>query len=265
MLFLVSQALNEIVISSNIVSVIYHFVLFPLDRAYGLLGDIPEHPVDTGNRRDIAVFMLAFCAAFLIGARLWNVAIDPDAYGADRPWYTMKMNGFSLYGGLAGALLVTLAAALLSRARLLKMLDAMTVPGAISFCIARVGCFLNGCCSGKKTDLPWGVIFPPEGETASSLIHTGGTAVHPTQLYELILALFGIPLCLLVIRKVRAGTGGRFVLYAVWFCILRLIVLPFRALPYPLLVRNVFYPALYYVLIVLGIFLFVWICRQEKS
>jgi len=46
-----------------------------------------------------------------------------------------------------------------------------------------VGCFLNGCCYGAPTGLPWGVRFPalsPAGD-----LH----AVHPTQLYETAAAL----------------------------------------------------------------------------
>ena len=61
-------------------------------------------------------------------------------------------------------------------------LTGLCVPLALAF--GRVGCFLNGCCYGKPTTMPWGVTFP----TAAPLV-----ARHPTQLYELILdlALFG--------------------------------------------------------------------------
>lgn len=48
--------------------------------------------------------------------------------------------------------------------------------------IGRVGCFLNGCCYGLPTTLPWGVASPR------------GISCHPTQLYETIacLALAGL-------------------------------------------------------------------------
>ncbi len=106
------------------------------------------------------------------------------------------------------------------------------------------------------------MVFPPKADAAvSSLPH----AVHLTQLYELLLALLGIPLCLFIVKKSRAKTGGLFFLYAVWFCTMRLIVHPLRDLPYSLLVREVIYPVLYYVLIVFGIFLFVWSCRRGRS
>lgn len=204
----------------------------------------------------ILIVLALVCAAFFAGARLWNVAVNPDSYGETRPWYIFKMTGFSMYGGLTGALIVSVGAALVLRVRPEKVLDALTVPGGSAFCIARLGCFLNGCCSGKETSLPWGVVFPTEanGEALAG-------AVHPTQLYELFLALIGIPICLFIVKKARAKEGGLFFLYGTWFCTMRLIVHPFRALPYSPLVTNLIYPLIYYVLIVLGVFLFARSCR----
>jgi len=44
----------------------------------------------------------------------------------------------------------------------------------------KVGCLAGGCCYGKPTDLPWGVIFPGQTEVP----------VHPTQLYSMLYLLF---------------------------------------------------------------------------
>ena len=212
----------------------------------------------------IFVLLVLIAAAFLVGARLWNVAVNPDSYGETRPWYTLQMTGFSMYGGITGAMTMLLPAALITRIRPLKMLDAVTIPGAAAFCIARVGCFLSGCCAGKETGLPWGVHFPSEsGGLSETIVHT--PAVHPTQLYELFLALLGIPLCILIVKKVRTREGGLFFLYAVWFSTMRLLVHPLRALPYSPVVTNLVYPLIYYVLIVVGVFLFVWSCRRDRS
>ena len=210
----------------------------------------------------VIVLYIAVCITFVIGARLWNVAVEPDSYNKARPWYSLRTGGFSTYGGITGALVVFLFAAVITRTRLLKILDSVTIPGAAAFSVARVGCFLTGCCAGKETDLPWGVVFPHADDVSASL--TNIHAVHPTQLYELILALIGIPLCLFIVKKSKAGTGGLFFIYGVWFCTMRLIVHPLRDLPYSLLVLEIIYPVLYYVLIVAGIFLFVWSCRKGR-
>ena len=211
----------------------------------------------------VIILLVLISAAFLVGARLWNVAVNPDSYGENRPWYTLRMTGFSMYGGIAGAMTVLLFTALIARIRPMKILDAATIPGAAAFCTARIGCFLSGCCAGKETDLPWGVRFPVDSDgLTSAVIHT--PAVHPTQLYELVLALLGIPLCLLLVKKLRPGSGGRFFLYAAWFSTMRLVVHPLRVFPYSPLVTNIVYPLLYYVLIVHAVFLFIAACRKNR-
>lgn len=214
----------------------------------------------------VAVLLSAMCIAFIVGARLWNVAVNPDSYDDTRPWYTLRMTGFSMYGGIAGAFIVILFAAGITRIRLVKIADALTIPGAVAFSIARIGCFLNGCCAGKNTDLPWGVRYPSSAESVlPSMITVNTYAVHPTQLYELILALIGIPLCLWLVKRFRAGDGGRFFIYGVWFSTMRLAILPLRSLPYSLLINNLIYPLIYYVLIVIGVFFFVWSCIKSRQ
>lgn len=212
-------------------------------------------------RAGIIILLSLMCVAFLVGARLWNVVVNPDSYGENLHWYTFRMKGFSMYGGIFGSFIVIPVVALITRTDLVKILDALTIPAAVAFCIARVGCFLNGCCAGKITDLPWGVHFPSSNDSALETLVT----VHPTQLYELALALIGVPLCLWLVKLFRSGAGGRFFIYGVWFSTMRLVVLPFRSLSYSLLVRELIYPLIYYVLIVIGIFLFVWSCRKERA
>lgn len=51
--------------------------------------------------------------------------------------------------------------------------DLLMPAGALGEAIARVGCFLTGCCVGTPSALPWAVIFPGEAVRR-----------HPTQLYE---------------------------------------------------------------------------------
>lgn len=41
-----------------------------------------------------------------------------------------------------------------------RYLDVVAIALALALVLGRIGCFLNGCCYGKPTDLPWGVRFP---------------------------------------------------------------------------------------------------------
>ena len=57
--------------------------------------------------------------------------------------------------------------------------------------ISRIGCFLNGCCFGTPTDLPWGIEFPI-GSIPYAVF--GSQHLHPAQIYSSLygLALFGV-------------------------------------------------------------------------
>ncbi len=200
--------------------------------------------------RQAAGMLAMMCAAFLIGARLWNVAVSPANYGSSLNWYSLKMQGFSLYGGLAGAFLILLACCIKWRKELWFTLDAMTVPGGVAFCIARVGCFLNGCCTGRATSSVFGVVFPSrlaaQQEAARLLpfLNTG-YAVLPTQLFELAGAAAGLPFAVLLAKRLRLRQGAFFLVYAAWFSLVRLAVLPLRVLPYPDYIEKICYPLLY--------------------
>lgn len=130
----------------------------------------------------------------LVGARVFYVVGHVSEFsGHLSSVFDVNTVGLVYYGGLIFAF----PAGLYAIKRL--KLPAGTVVGAIGLAlplgiaIARVGCFLNGCCGGKASGLPWAITFP--GTTV---------AVHPTQLYELILdlALF-LVLLLVVARRLK--------------------------------------------------------------
>ena len=104
--------------------------------------------------------LILMCICFLVGARLWNVAVNPVNYMGEFKWYTLKLAGLSLYGGLISAVAALILFVKVCRLRIFPILDAMVVPGSVAFCFARIGCFLNGCCGGKATNSSFGVLFP---------------------------------------------------------------------------------------------------------
>ena len=200
----------------------------------------------------------AMAAAFLVGARLWNFAVNPGAYRGALRWYSLRLAGFSLFGGLLGSAIALLIWARLSRAQILPLLDAMVIPMALAFALARVGCFLNGCCYGIPTHSVLGMYFPLKSgaqEMLNSLLPIGGFSLpavrYPTQLFELSLALPGLIPAILIGRRLKSGSA--FLVYGAWFSAARLAVLPLRSLPYTEFVKNVVYPALYLALTALGV------------
>lgn len=110
--------------------------------------------------------------------------------------------GFSSIGGLvAGAL----AAWWLARALALpfeRLAGSLALGGCLFGVLARVGCFLAGCCHGQPTTMPWGVVYPSLAPAAR--LHGPGVAVHPSPLYEAAL-LCAIAACLVWLPSARAA------------------------------------------------------------
>jgi phosphatidylglycerol:prolipoprotein diacylglycerol transferase len=94
--------------------------------------------------------------------------------------------GLTLYGGVVAGTVAGLLAARRFGLPMWTLADALTPSFALGTAFGRVGCFLNGCCYGRPTTLPWGVRFPPDSFAA---LEFGDTPVHPSQLYFAIAGL----------------------------------------------------------------------------
>jgi len=145
--------------------------------------------------------LLIFAAALalgIVGARALDLGVNWSWYAEDPSRiYDVGFRGFALYGGLVLALAT---AALLGRKFHLPVwrLADSAVPGLVAgIVLMRVGCFLNGCCFGTTTGLPWGVVYPLGSPAWAHQVATGQIGlldsavlpVHPTQIYEIIAAL----------------------------------------------------------------------------
>ncbi|MDL2235125.1 prolipoprotein diacylglyceryl transferase [Christensenellaceae bacterium OttesenSCG-928-L17] len=221
--------------------------------------------------RQAVTLLLGMTVAFLVGARLWNLAVNPANYSGTLRWYSLRFAGLSLYGGIASAMAVLLALLWRWRIPVWAALDSMVTPACAAFVVARLGCFAAGCCAGRVTTAPWGLVFPARVAAQEALgrmmpLLGGAKLLHPTQLYE----LFGATLCLLITLAVfrRRGIlpGSRFLLFGSLFCLMRLAVLPFRALVYAEPVASVLYPLLYGGLALAGLVILLFrVCTQRNS
>jgi phosphatidylglycerol:prolipoprotein diacylglycerol transferase len=142
--------------------------------------------------RLVAPLALLCVAATLVGARLLYVVTNLDEFAA-QPLDVVRiyrdgrfwLDGLAMNGGVIACLLAMACFLRARRQPVLRMLDAIAPSFALGLLLTRIGCFLNGCCFGVATTLPWGVIFPA-GSPAGAFQRLGGAApppVHPTQLY----------------------------------------------------------------------------------
>lgn len=95
--------------------------------------------------------------------------------------------------GIAMAALGVAVWSLMASVRLSALADCFSQPIALALAVERFGCFLAGSAYGRPTDCPWGVVF--NNALALAWYRTPiGIRLHPTQLYECLLAvlLFGL-------------------------------------------------------------------------
>lgn len=143
----------------------------------------------------------------LAGARLTYAALNFREY-ALQPASILYVwdGGLTFFGGLAFGGIAGLIWAIRHNVSIPRLADLSAPTIALSYGIARIGCFLNGCCYGAACSLPWAVRFHADGGDALTV------PSHPVQLYSsaVSLCIFGI-LVLLERRDLRPGR-----LFALW-------------------------------------------------
>jgi len=146
--------------------------------------------------------LIAVCGGIL-GARIFHVFQNWGDYfrgeGESPIVRIMAINrgGLVWYGGLilAGALIMLYIRR--KKLPLLRTLDVLAPSAMLGLGFGRIGCFLNGCCYGQPSGLPWAVKFPEHAlayTSATGMPLEPGTYLHPTELYMSATAfvLFGI-------------------------------------------------------------------------
>ena len=160
----------------------------------------------------LVTVVLATLVSSVIGARLLYVAEHLDEFRTQ--WgnlFAVWQGGLTLYGGIVAG-----TAAGLWMARRLHMpmwgvADALAPSMALGTMFGRIGCFLNGCCYGRPTRMPWGIVYPPDSFPG---LEFGSVPIHPAQLYN---ALFGLGLFAVLwgVRKRVKVPGTLF-----WTCLI---------------------------------------------
>src|SRR5215510_13942275 len=163
--------------------------------------------------------ILVTLVASVLGARMLYVLEHLPEFR--REWTSalaLWQGGLTLYGGIAAGTFAGLVAARRFQLPVWITADALTPAVALGTMFGRIGCFLNGCCYGRPTDLPWGVVFPHD---SFAFLEFGDQPVHPSQLYN---ALAGLVLFLVfqLTRKRFKVPGVMFWTFIVAFALIRI-------------------------------------------
>jgi len=97
----------------------------------------------------------------VVGARLFFLLHYHDRFRSNPiEIFAIWQGGLELAGGVVAAIIVILLYMLYHKLPVRRYLDVLAIGLMLVLVFGRIGCFLNGCCYGKPTELPWGIRFP---------------------------------------------------------------------------------------------------------
>lgn len=203
--------------------------------------DAPKFGLDPDKVSDCAFWTLVLG---LLGTRILYVIMfwNKDGFSFSKPleWFAIWNGGLVFQGAIPPALVFVYLYARRTGMSMGDLLDMAAPYAALGHAMGRIGCFMNGCCYGVRTELPWGISFPRDPFDTSQpyigsppyLDHAAryhfdtsvdqwSFPVHPTQLY----GAFGlVALCLFLLflrKKWRPFRGSIVVTYFILYGIAR--------------------------------------------
>lgn len=226
------------------------------------------------NKRSLLFIILLVNLAALLGSRLLYLFSQGGLASLTMARvFDLHFRFFSVYGGLVLAGILGLAACLFLRLNPWVVGDAFAPGLGIGLALAKTGCFLNGCCFGKVSGLPWSVSFPPEAQAFSYQIMASGMTffsrtarLHPVQMYEALAALSGAFVCIWVLKRYGQKISGLALLtLGLWFTAWRWGLYGFRASVIRGSLDHQIYPWLYGTLIVICLILMIARIKTAQS
>jgi phosphatidylglycerol:prolipoprotein diacylglycerol transferase len=175
---------------------------------------------------------LIILIAAIVGSRFFYVIRHLEEFEGHR-WDMINpiqssgeigIGGLSMFGGLILAIICSVIFLRLKKLNVQNIADILAPSVMLGLGVARIGCFLNGCCFGLPTQSFLGVIFPPNSPAG---YFYQDTSIFPIQLVASLMGflIFGI---LLFIEKFKKFDGFTFWLMLAFYSVDRFTIDFFR-------------------------------------
>lgn len=147
----------------------------------------------------IVDIVLAAVIGLIVGARLGYVIFYGGVEYLKEPLKILATwdGGMSFHGGLVGILIAGWFVARRLKIPFLRLCDLGAVGAPVGLLLGRLTNFINGELWGRKTGVPWGMVFPSGGPNAR----------HPSQLYEAFLEGVVLLTVMLVLSRRKRADG----------------------------------------------------------
>ncbi len=149
--------------------------------------------IDTSIILDIVFWIII---SGILGGKLAYIIFNLPLYIENPLDVSLWRGGFIFYGGFFLSLIAVFIYTRKTKLSFVLIADLFIPYVALGQAIGRIGCFLNGCCYGKPTDLAIGRVFDLSSPAG---YHYGALPLHPTQLYS---SLF-LFILFLFLKKIR--------------------------------------------------------------
>jgi len=184
--------------------------------------------LDANRVLDLGIYIII---AALVGAKLLLFVVDFDQYKTNpMELLSLARSGGVFYGGLILAVAVAFWYIGRHGMPIWTTCDVFAPGIALGHVTGRLGCFAAGCCYGRPTDAPWGVVFT-NPMAAANLGTTLGIRLHPTQLYEAGAELLILIVLLATEKRGRTFPGRTFWSYMFLYAVSRYIIEIYRGDP----------------------------------
>lgn len=173
------------------------------------------------NDRNVVVGALLAIIAGLLGARTYYLLHHYQYVRQHTESMFRCTAGLASWGAYVGGLLVFVSYLRIKREDLLKRMDVLASVLGLGPFFIRGSCFLNGCCYGTPTDLPWAVRYPLNSFAYRSHLQAGlvfpgevySLPVHPVQLYLSFFGLFNLVAASFFWGRFKKYPGTTFLFY----------------------------------------------------
>ncbi len=185
----------------------------------------------------VAWAILLIATATFAGGRLHFVLANWAQF-EDHPWLALRFSSGALHapGALAAGTLAGVIVLPLLRLPTGRFVDGLAPAVGVGIALARVGCFLHGCCYGGVCPYPWGISLPKDSYTFNSQLEARlldpdaarSLPIHPLPLYFAAVAL-AITAFLLWLRPRKRYHGELGLVLLVAFSASSALLEPIRA------------------------------------
>lgn len=173
------------------------------------------------------IYLFIVAPAVLVGLRSFSIMLEWRELFR-RPLATLIKPGYMLHGGIAGAVVALIAVSNIYALPLLLLLDGAALAQPLGEAIARLGCYVYGCCWGRPTTSRFGVRYTSkESKVVRCAPHLHNVKIHPAQLYALVayLVLFVVFVVALPYFPYYGALGG---IYCIVHSLIRISLEFFR-------------------------------------